>query len=205
MMLLAHHSRLLQEQSAISAALIEERGYYSAPTWLDLPPGQFKSTQKRVECFPALLIPQWPPSGESPYPQARWDNPRVTLAGKEIRYDTPSGAKPRLDVPPRCRAGLSDPELDLWVTEGSKKADSLASAGIIAVSLPGVWSWRTPSVQADFDSIVFHGRRVVVAFDSDMLTKPKVRLAIVRFGLWLKNRQANTCVADWSAVLGVAS
>jgi hypothetical protein len=40
-----------------------------------------------------------------------------------------------LDVPPACRAGIGDPAVPLWITEGVKKADSLASARAIADSL----------------------------------------------------------------------
>jgi hypothetical protein len=48
----------------------------------------------------------------------------------------------RLDCPPRCRALLGDPAIPLWITEGQKKADALASAGATALALLGVWNLK---------------------------------------------------------------
>ena len=48
----------------------------------------------------------------------------------------------RVDCPPRCRPGLADPAVPLWITEGQKKADALASRGLCAIALLGVWNWR---------------------------------------------------------------
>jgi hypothetical protein len=48
-----------------------------------------------------------------------------------------------LDIHPRARAHLGDHGTPLFITEGSKKVDSLISAGAKAVvGLVGVWSWR---------------------------------------------------------------
>lgn len=199
--LAAHHRALLERGSLISAGVIVERRAWTAETWQALTGLGFRGTQKRPECFPGLVLPQWAVDGENVYAAVRWDTPRRTPGGKLIRYDVPAGTRLRLDVPPRCRSALADPTLPLWLTEGSKKADALASAGLVSVNVPGVWSWRTPSVQADFDSIVLRDRRVVVCFDSDMLTSPKVRLATVRLGRWLQNRRADVRIVDWRRAL----
>lgn len=198
----AEHRAVLEQRSAISSEVISERRAWTAETWHDLAGLGFRGSQKRAECFPALMLPQWAVDGENVYTVARWDTPRVTpVARKQIRYDTPAGVTLRLDVPPRCRLALANPDLPLWVTEGTRKADVLASAGLIAVSLPGVWTWKTTAIQADFDSIQLRERRVIIAFDSDMLTNAKVRLAAIRLGRWLANRRADVRVVNWRAVL----
>ena len=47
-----------------------------------------------------------------------------------------------LDVPPTCQPMLGDPSVDLWITEGTKKADAGASRGLCIIALLGVWNWR---------------------------------------------------------------
>ena len=40
---------------------------------------------------------------------------------------------------------IADPTVELWITEGIKKGDSLTSRGICAVSITGVFNWRSPT------------------------------------------------------------
>jgi len=101
-----------------------------------------------------------------------------------------------LMYPPRCRKDLGNPEVTLWITEGAKKADALADKGLCAVNLPGVWSWRGKNewqgktLVADLDHIALNGRRVNLAFDSDVVTKPQVKAALERFGIHLTRKGA---------------
>jgi hypothetical protein len=203
----AAHRALLERGSAIAPEVIAERGYWTASTWQDLDGLAFRQTQKVPESFPALAIPQHDPTGEYTYTVVRWDTPRTTPGGKIIRYDHPAKVEPRLDVPRRCVASLRDAEVPLWVTEGSKKADALASAGYTAISTPGVDGWRSPSALDDFVGIRLKGRRVIIAFDADLITKPQVRAAAGRLTRWLARRGAAVYLLDWRrAVLpGVAS
>lgn len=59
-----------------------------------------------------------------------------------IKYETPKDAGMRLDTSPSCRVKLADPSAPLWITEGIKKGDALASASFCAVALLGVWSFK---------------------------------------------------------------
>jgi len=76
--------------------------------------------------------------------------------------------------------------IDLWVTEGSKKVDALASKGACAVSLASVWEFKGKNEMggavflADWDHIALKGRTVYLAFDSDVVTKAPVRQALER-------------------------
>ena len=79
----------------------------------------------------------------------RPDMPRFNAEGKSIKYELPRGASMRLDCPPRCQALLGDPTVALYITEGQKKADALASQGACALALLGVYGpgrARTPLV-----------------------------------------------------------
>ncbi len=190
-------------ERAIAAEVITERGYWTAIHWLELAGLGFRGTQKRPECFPALVIPQHDPTGEYTYSVLRWDTPRF-LHEREVKYDQPAGVGLRLDVPLRCIAGLRDPDQPLWWTEGSKKADALASRGLVAVSTPGVDGWRSWHAVPDLFGIPFKDRLVYCAYDSDVLTKPAVRQAVVSLARWLGQRGASVQVLDWTRVARTA-
>ncbi|MFV9507541.1 MAG: DUF927 domain-containing protein [Oscillochloridaceae bacterium umkhey_bin13] len=123
----------------------------------------------------------------------RPDHPRLSR-GRPIKYEWPKGLPPCFDVLPRYRTALTDPAVPLWFTEGAKKADALATAygdAIIPVNLNGVWGFRgTRSgggklVLPDVDEIAWNGRRVVLAFDSDVVRKAPVAAALRRLAALL--------------------
>jgi len=121
-MLSEHHSAMLQA-SAISDDVIAQRGYFTATRKVQLGDLGFATSQQLV---PALVIPVFAPHGEVMLYQIRPDQPRMRQ-GKIVKYETPAGARMTLDVPPRARNLLGDPGVPLFVTEGVKKGDALAT------------------------------------------------------------------------------
>ncbi len=138
----------------------------------------------------------------------RPDNPRVvedrrrgklpdgTYQQRVIKYEQPQGEGVRVDCPPACRARLGDPATPLFITEGQKKADALASRGACAVALTGVWNFKGRNefggvtFLADFDYITLKNRAVFIVFDSDAMTKGSVRDALNRLTEHLKRKGA---------------
>ena len=116
-----------------------------------------------------------------------------------VKYDTRKGQNMVLDVPPMAHPHLGDPAVTLWITEGPMKADSAISNGIdCCIALPGVWNFKGKNtkggstVLADWDAIhLKDGRQVVIAFDSDALTKTSVYDAAKRLAGMLKKRGAD--------------
>lgn len=188
-----HHLAMLVEGSGIDPNVITERHYRSIRWADDLTRLGFSRPQRRT---PGLLLPVWPPDGNEDLVVYRPDNPRIAKDGKILKYEVPKGAGLRIDVPPRCRAQLGDPAIPLWVTEGVKKSDSLASHGLCAIALLGVWGFlgrnRTGGVTltADLDHIALKGRVVRIVFDSDVATKSAVRVALERFREHLQRKGA---------------
>jgi hypothetical protein len=129
---------------------------------------------------PGLLVPLLRIEGSTWGWQYRPDEPRLR-AGKPVKYETPWQQRNGLDVPPGVGPSLADPSVPLWVTEGSKKADAGAAAGLCIVALTGVWNWRTTNnaggkvAVADWQDIALNGRRVVIAFDGDVARKKGVQ------------------------------
>src|SRR5215207_11375477 len=92
---------------------------------------------------------------------------------------------------------VSDPSVPLWITEGAKKGDALASRGRCAVSLIGVWMFRpkgSDEMLACFDHVALAGRRVFVIYDSDAMHKPEVGMALERLVGDLEARGARPLV-----------
>jgi hypothetical protein len=113
-----------------------------------------------------------------------------------VKYETPVGQRNGIDVPPGVGPLLDDPAIQLWVTEGAKKADAAAVRGLACVSLPGVWSWRGTNSNggktavADWHDIALNGRKVVLAFDSDVVTKKAVAHALGELARYLESKGA---------------
>ena len=185
----AHADQL--QQSAISQEIISARGYRSiAPgaidEWRDAA-GDVHSDEllRKVLHQGGLAFPLYRVAGESPFTWVlRPDLPRTNKDGKPIKYEYPRYVSNILDVLPRYKDALGDPNIPLWITEGCKKADALASAygaGIVPVNENGVWGWRTKGkLLDDFSRIVWEGRRVIVAPDGDVRHNKAVYQAVQR-------------------------
>jgi hypothetical protein len=107
-----HHRRMLLEESGIDPEVAEARGYRTVEKKVELERLGFGRDQRIV---PALLVPVHSPSGEVLLHQSRPDEPRIK-AGKQIKYETPSGSRMTIDVHPSMRDKLGDPSVPLFVT-----------------------------------------------------------------------------------------
>jgi hypothetical protein len=150
---------------------------------------------------PCLLIPVHSVHGEIAIHQIRPDEPRVQRkTGKAIKYETAAGSKMALDVPPGIRLLLADPSMPLFVTEGVRKADSAVSKGLCCIAILGVWNWRGTNglggktALPDWELVALNGRKVYLAFDSDVVEKRGVRTALLRLKEFLESRKATVFI-----------
>ena len=192
------HRALLEQGSRIAPEVIDERGYWTATHPRQLDGLGFSRVQTALQRLPALVIPHYGPDGQYTYSVLRPDRPRSSATGRLIKYEQPAGVGLRLDVPRRCIDGLRDPAQALWWTEGAKKADALASLGLVAVNTPGVDGWRSPSAIPDLFGIPLKGRIVICAYDSDVLIKPNVLRAVEALAAWMRQKGADVRVIDWT-------
>ena len=217
-----HHLAMLHA-SAISDLVIQARGYRTIHSAEELRRLGFAASQCRL---PGLLLPLWTTAGDNALPVYRPDNPRVIedksasrgsdglYPNKVIKYELPRGASVRLDCPPVCQPNLADPRIPLWITEGQKKADALASLGspaslgtpaslgspaslgLTAIALLGVWNFKGKNelggvtFLADWDMIALKNRPVRIVFDSDVMTKRPVQQALARLTEHLQRKGA---------------
>ncbi|AII57387.1 DUF3854 domain-containing protein [Dehalococcoides mccartyi] len=195
--LLVEHLLHLNEGSGINLDVIKERGYRSILGKADLAKVGFTSYQQRTS---GILIPLWGVDGGQVGYQFRPDNPRLDSRQRPVKYESPVGSSNHLDCPPRCKSLLGDPKTPLWITEGSKKADALASHGACVISLTGVWGFKGKNefgaitLLSDWERIAIKDRLVYLAFDSDVIAKEMVRKALEHLGEHLSRKGANIVV-----------
>jgi hypothetical protein len=190
--LLPQHRKLLKD-SAIDPDVVREREYHSVGQKSNLLKLKFAEYQCRV---PGLLVPIWDTKGKIATYQFRPDDPRCDASGKLIKYESPAGSSLTLDVPPSVRPMIRDPKIPLYITEGARKADAAATKDLACVAILGVWGWKGTNeaggktALADWEDVALNDRRVYIVFDSDVMTKPSVRAALVSFRAYLVRRGA---------------
>lgn len=201
----ATHLKMLRDGSGISDQVIEARGYRTITDEKELIPFGFSTVQRRT---PGLLIPSYSPDGANGFYSYRPDFARVitnkrkrnadgSFKQRVVKYETPSGSALRIDCPLVCRQQMKDNKIPLWITEGAKKADALASHGLCAISLSGVYGYKGKNefggvtLLADWDYIALNVRDVRIAFDSDVMVNPSVRQALGRLTEHLQRKGAH--------------
>jgi Domain of unknown function (DUF3854) len=198
-----HHEQLLA--SAISLEVAAARGYWSATTRRQLRDLGFSDKQQQVVRDPArsldpaaaLVVPLWWINPSEPVLfQVRPDKPWRAASGRPAKYLTPKDAGVKLDVHPSMREALGNPEVPLVTSEGTKKVDAAATAGLCCVGLLGVDNWRGRNALggltalAQWNDVHLRSRSVLLCFDSDVATNTAVYEALRRFKEFLASRQA---------------
>jgi P4 family phage/plasmid primase-like protien len=119
--------------------------------------------------------------------------------GRAIKYLSPKGAGNRAYMTREALAVRENPQGELVIPEGEKKALKLAQEGFPAIGLTGVYSWKdgrkADRLIPDLEAFAWQGRLVYIVFDSDLTDKPEVRDAESRLAAQLKSRGARVkCV-----------
>jgi hypothetical protein len=174
----SHHRQL--KASSITDEVIAARGYRTIRHRSEVP-DEFANWQRRL----GLLVPTYSPDGKASGHQLRPNKPITRKDGRAPKYETPHGSRITLDVNPLMLEEVRHGDGDLWVTEGCKKVDSLASRGEPAVGFIGVWNMAVPKTKGTvplscWQHVRLRGRRVIIVFDADARTNPDVQEALRR-------------------------
>jgi hypothetical protein len=140
---------------------------------------------------PGLVYPHLDPTTGKPngYAQIKFDRPRK-LRGQLIKYENPAKKPIQPYLTELAVRAMSDATVEIAITEGAKKALSLAAVGIPAIGLIGVEGWSKARKQGpkgkaagerellpELDLFQWNGRRVYIINDSDIAEKKQVQLA----------------------------
>lgn len=198
------HYRRLSVVSGLSDEIIRVRGYRSIAATPEAKSDYMaRGFRSIASALPGIEIPVWTVRGPTAKVIFRADTP-IGLEGHKLRYLTPPNTGIEVDVHPALHERITGSET-LIITEGTIKADSAVSRGLVCVSLPGVWAWRGSNEHggktalADWETINL-SRTVYIAFDSDVTSKPQVRLALKRLEQFLKSRGATVAIIQLPAL-----
>jgi hypothetical protein len=189
------HRLELEGGSSITARIIEQRGYWTATKPESLRALGHGYSEDQCQLVPCLVIPIWGVDKNVVSSQIKPVSPR-TVDGKILKYESPAGQPPRLDIHPYIAENIRDPHKELWITEGAKKADSAIVRGLTCIDLAGVWNWRGRNKHggitelADWENIALKHRTIYIAFDSDVMQKREVLTALKRLAQFLLRRGA---------------
>ena len=188
--------RAILHSSAITDEVIAQRGYYTETRKSELGRMGFSYPQRQV---PALVIPVYGPNGVTNLVQIRPDTPRLAK-GKKVKYDVPKGCRLAIDVPPCVAEKVMDATVPLYITEGIRKSDAGASAGLACIGLMGVYGWRKQ--EKFWHSVPLKDRVVYITFDSDIAENANVRRAAASLFAFLESLGAKPQVVHIPAAEG---
>ena len=194
------HWQTLVDGSAIAPKIVEESGARTIEQGSELP-DVFSERQRRRGA--GIIFTCHRPNG-STSPIFRPDRPRADKPGH--KYEAPckalGGAGNCLDILPSQHPLMEDTGAPLVFCEGSKKMMSFVTAAreagvtVCVVSIIGIWNFlhNGGEIIPDMWDIPVKGRRVTIAFDSDMVRKPEVALAAKRLAEHLQGRGATVFI-----------
>ena len=136
-----------------------------------------------VQLGPCLVFPFFHADGTpNGFARIKPSKPRTDKEGKTIKYESPLRISPRVLFTPSAVAAASDTSVDLFFTEGEKKAWAIHQVGFPCLGLCGIWAWQKPKSDpreliADLAGVVWQGRRVGIIFDTDERRNPNVNHA----------------------------
>jgi hypothetical protein len=143
------------------------------------------------------------------------------------KYLSPPGRSNMLYLAPGISPRfLRDPSLPIIITEGEFKTLALwrlahhrstSRPGFLPLGVSGVYNWRgtigktvgpdgsrldVKGAIPDLDWIAWEGRRVVIAYDADAVTKDLVRMARAELGAHRRGRGALVGFLEWDVARG---
>jgi len=106
----------------------------------------------------------------------------VSIRDRNIRYWQPQKSLPHIYIPALIdwEQVLADPQLEVWITEGEKKAAALCALGVPCVAVSGVWAWTSKKQHQQLlpELKVLVPRPFVLCFDSDADENPSIKGAL---------------------------
>lgn len=86
----------------------------------------------------------------------------------------------------------------VWA-EGAKKAGAGLTLALATIGLTGVWNWgKDGKLAPEVERWAQPGTNHVIAFDSDYVSKPSCRQAIIQFAKLLTAKGCKVSIASWS-------
>lgn len=135
--------------------------------------------------------------------EAEDEKPSKYITPKKSVCDYDAITLPHPDGPDYWQKIIDDPSLPIAITEGGKKGGALMTCDYAALALAGVdMGLIKGKLVNNLNVLAVQGRPVIFAFDSDILVKKEVQLALKKLATALKQKGCIVSVAEWLPELG---
>ena len=211
--LATHHRQILEIELGIKPEVAQARDYKTQVNSKEL-----KQFGFRTNLGPGLLILLYTPDGLTGSYLYRLDDPKEiqlnpgkldgNTAKRFANYAVPKGQKAFLDCPLKCSEQLKNASASIYVTDDPLKADALASRGLCAVAIVGIWGYLGKKNEAeivkllDLDHIEFRNRKIIILFDADVLGDAQANKIFQRLTAHLAQKSSQTKAVDLTKVIG---
>lgn len=145
-----------------------------------------------AKMLPGIIYPYTRADGTNGYARFKPDHPRM-LGGKPVKYESPKGKPNEIYIPPKTFDALQAAHVDLILTEGEKKALCADQFSFPCIGLIGVFGWKPKKAVRlipPLEQVAWRGRKVFIAFDSDIVEKTEVQAAESQLAHLLSQRGA---------------
>ena len=170
----SHHLKMLRDRG-LCDEIIKAAGIHSEHDKIRL--ASILDTKRCPFKSAALVIPYTGINGQNGYARVRPDTPRLSKK-KPVKYESPVGRRNQIYFPPGVAELVAEIGQDIVITEGEFKALASTQHGFACIGLVGVYGWAMPKHEAllpELERIGWQGRKVYIAFDSDITEKPDVQ------------------------------
>lgn len=126
----------------------------------------------------------------------------------DIKYAGKKGYSAIPYIPLQTQEIKDKKNVEIWITEGEKKALKLINDGEKAIAVGGVWNFKAgkesdetdnKELWHEIDEFLIPGRTFYIAFDMDFSKNSAVRQAMMQLALVLFNRNVNCKIAMWDS------
>lgn len=145
---------------------------------------------------------------EIPYPNTEHSRFKVFYDPEHKEKNKPKylqkkGSGNRLYIPEDIQETLSKPDIELFITEGEKKALKAVQEGLPCIGLSGLWGWSIKEkgeLIEDFNKIEVKNRKVCIIPDNDWLDQNKhgynknLKQAVYKLAKQLIDRSAKVSI-----------
>ncbi len=137
------------------------------------------------------------------YPGSSFFKIKLDKPYGDRKYLSPAGMSQDLFVTFLAFEKHNDITIPYYFVEGEKKALSLEQLGYAAISVPGVWGWKSKghSLEA-LNNLIIKDRSCYIVFDSDKYSNPHVLKAEYEFALALHRIDAKVGIVNLDKALG---
>ncbi|MFA5089792.1 MAG: phage/plasmid primase, P4 family [Candidatus Omnitrophota bacterium] len=137
------------------------------------------------------------------YPGSHYFKIKLDNPVGDRKYLSPAGMSQDLFITYLVQEKRNDVSVPYYFVEGEKKALAMEQLDYPAISIPGVWGWKSKGHSLDvLANLNVKNRKCRIVFDSDKYKNPHILKAEYELALYLRKRGATVEIVNLDGALG---